>query len=147
MSPQEVARKFEVELSTVINWCKKGYIRGLSIDEQSGEYIIPSSVKRPYTQTRAKGDAIYTSIVKAVLNDYDICAELFHMESAEFEKYIGELKECGLISSYISETGIEYYCRTLKSSDFSKLRKNRVIAVLRELKPNVNVNLGINVPA
>jgi hypothetical protein len=69
------------------------------------------------------------------------------MESAEFEKYIGELKECGLISSYISETGIEYYCRTLKSSDFSKLRKNRVIAVLRELKPNVNVNLGINVPA
>ncbi len=144
MTTTEAADKLEVKENTVLDWCKKNYIRGLDTDAE-GNYIIPKSVKKPYTGSRSKGDAIYTSIVKATLKGLDVCPELYNMSCAEFEKYINQLKKAGVIDTYIdSETQIEYFCHTLSSSDFSKLSKNRIKAFFKSVKPNGNINVGIN---
>ena len=71
MTVLETAEKFHVAEETVINWCKKQWIRGVKKDDL-GEYVIPKSVKMPYAKTRSKGDAIYTSIVKATLKGLDV---------------------------------------------------------------------------
>ena len=145
MTISETANIFGVNEDTVLDWCQKNLIRGLRLND-ANEYVIPSSVKRPYTGSRSKGDAIYTSIVKAILNGFDVTASLYNLSETEFEVYVSQLKEAGIIGSYVDEeTKIEYFCRTLKSSDFSKLRKNRVKAFLKAAKPNVNISLGVNV--
>ncbi len=148
MNTFDAAYNFGVKEETVREWCRRKYIRGVKIDPQTGEYIIPDSAKRPYTQKGSpKGDAIYTSIVKAVMNEMDVCAELYNMDPAEFHGYINELISVGIIDTYnASDTGIRYYRQTLKSSEFSKLPKNKVSKFLLGLKPsNVNVNIGLNV--
>ena len=148
MTISEAACKFDVTEQTVKGWCKKNYIRGARQDPDTGDYIIPSSAKRPYTINGSpKGDGIYTSIVKAVLNDMDVCAALYDMDSAEFDKYIDQLKAFGVIDTYISaDTGIEYYCRTLESSKFSKFPKNKVRKLISEFaKAGFNVNIGVNI--
>ncbi len=157
MNISEAAVKFEVTEQTVKEWCKKKYIRGVSQDPDTGEYIIPVSAKRPYTVNGSpKGDSIYTSIVKAVIEGKDVCAELYKMDPAEFDKYIEQLKAVGVIDTYISaDTGIEYYCQTLESAAFSKLTKNKVRKYLTELmkvgiqagvQASMNVNYGVNIP-
>ena len=58
---------------------------------------------------------------------------------------IKQLTDAGVIDSYIDEeTNVEYLCKTLRSSDFAKLKKNRVIAFLKAIKPET-VNIGLNV--
>ncbi len=147
MTVKEVAIKFGVTEQTVKEWCKNHYIRGVEIEPDTGEYIIPASVKRPYTRKGTpKGDAIYTSIVKATLYGLDVCAELYNMDPAEFDKYINELKNAGVIDTYISKgTGIEYFCKTLESSNFSKLPKNKIKNDFASMKPDIKVNVGVNV--
>ncbi len=149
MSPQEVAEKFGVTTETVIGWCNKNYIRGLKKDTSTGAYVIPSSVREPYTATRSDGDAIYTSIVKATMKNFDVCAELYGLDPAQFDNYINQLMQAGVIDTYIAQdTGIIYYSQTLSSSDFAKLPKNKVkrfLGKLTENVPNVNINLGVNI--
>lgn len=148
MTISEAAIEFEVTEQTVKGWCKKKYIRGVSQDPDTGDYIIPASAKKPYTVNGSpKGDGIYTSIVKAVIDGQDVCAELYKMDPAEFDKYIDQLKEVGVIDTYISaDTGIEYYCQTLKSEEFSKFTKNKVRKFLLEFaQAGINVNFGVNV--
>ena len=145
MTIKETATIFDVKESTVKDWCNKNYIRGLQKDAD-GNYIIPKSIKRPYTRSRSKGNAIYTSIVKATLKNLDVCPELYKMNRAEFEKYIEQLKAVGVIDTYVdSETEIEYFCHTLSSSDFSKLPSNKIKAFFNSIKPDGNINVGINI--
>ena len=144
MTIQETAKKFGIKEYTVLDWCNKQLIRGLTRDE-FGSFVIPNSVKKPYTKNRSKGDAIYTSIVKATLDGFDVTASLYGLGEQEFEKYIQQLKEAEVIDSYIdNSSGVEYLCRTLKSNEFAKLPKNRIIAFLKCLKPNINTNIGVN---
>ena len=143
MTIPEVASQFDVEEKTVETWCEKQWIRGVKCID--GKYDIPASVKRPYNKRRAQGDAIYTSIIKGVLGGYDVTASLYDLSEAEFEKYIQQLKDAGVVDTYIDKnTKVEYLCRTLKSNDFSKLRKNKVKSALKELKPQIIINAGIN---
>ena len=145
MTISETAAKFRVQEKTVITWCDKNYIRGLQRNSE-GEYVIPSSVKQPYTGSRSKGDAIYTSIVKGTLNGFDVTASLYGLSENEFERYVDQLKTAGVIDSYIDEnTRIEYLCRTLKSSEFSKLNRNKIKSFLKAVKPNGNINIGVNI--
>lgn len=145
MTTKEVAEKFNVTEITVYDWCKKGYIRGLR-KAADGSYDIPKSIKQPYTQNRSKGDAIYTSIVKATMSGFDVCAAIYDINDAEFNKYIEQLKEVKVIDTYVdSNTNIEYFCQTLDSSDFSKLSKNRVKKFLSAIKPNGSINIGVNI--
>ena len=74
MNVKEAAEKFNKSEKTIVKWCEKNYIRGITIDKITKEYIIPNSAKEPYTRNRSKGDAIYTSMVKAVMGGYDICS-------------------------------------------------------------------------
>ena len=121
-------------------WCEEALIRGLTQDA-NGEYVIPSSVKEPYTSNRSKGDAIYTSIVKATMNGFDVCARLYKLEEVEFDKYVDELLSAGVIGTYVSQdTGIQYFCHTLKSSEFSKLGKNKIMRFLDTIIPDVNIS-------
>ena len=63
----------------------------------------------------------------------------------EFEGYIDDLVEAGIIAKYIAkDTGIEYYRQTLKSSEFSKLPINKIKAFLIEAKKIVSVNRCCN---
>lgn len=145
MTIQETAKKFNVKESTVMKWCKKQLIRGLTKDKY-GEFFIPSSVKRPYTKNRSKGDAIYTSIVKGTLDGYDVTAPLYGLSENEFKKYIQQLQDAKVIDSYLDESsGIEYLCRTLNSSEFAKLPKNRIKVFLKNVKPDLNLNVGMNI--
>lgn len=141
MNIKEVATKFNTTEYTVKDWCKKGYIRGLRTTED-GEYDIPASVRAPYTKNRSKGDAIYTSIVKAVLHDCDVCASLYNMDEGEFDTYINQLLEANLIGTFTAkDTGITYYCKTLRSSEFSKLPKNKILKFLHSVKPDINIGV------
>lgn len=145
MNIKEVASKFNVAESTVEGWCTKRLIRGVKQDSM-GDFVIPESVKRPYTKNRSKGDAVYTSIVKGTLKGLDVTASLYGLSDAEFEKYIRQLTDAKVIDSYIDElSGVEYLCRTLKSSEFSKLPRNKVIAFLDSVKPDIKINIGLNV--
>ena len=145
MTIKEVAAKYHFQEITVLDWCKKGYIRGLK-KSPDGSYILPISVKPPYTKCRSKGDAIYTSIVKGVINGFDVCAALYGIDEAEFNAYIDELKSIGVLDSYLdSRTGIEYYRHTLKSTEFSKLKTNKIKKHIAAIKLNINLNVGLNV--
>ena len=142
MTVEEAAKIHNVSKKTILDWCNKDYIRGLKIDEESGQYDIPKSMKRPYTRTRAKGDAIYKSIVTGTIKGYDVCAALYGVSKEEFEQYISELFEIGVITTYVSEsTDIMYYNQTLESSRFSKLPKNKIIAFVKGLKMSVDCSL------
>ena len=144
MTIKEFAQEKNVLDSTVRAWCDKHLIRGAKLDEKTGQYDIPSSAKVPYTQNRAyKGDKIYISIVRAIMNEFDVCAKLYKIHEDEFEGYIDDLVETGIIAKYIAkDTGIEYYRQTLKSSEFSKLPINKIKAFLIEAKKIVSVNLS-----
>ncbi|MCR5702451.1 MAG: helix-turn-helix domain-containing protein [Lachnospiraceae bacterium] len=108
MTIEETAEKLRVNKKTVEKWCEKKWIRGVK-KEKNGMYNIPQSVKRPYFKRRAKGDSIYTSIVKAVLEGCDTSAALYGLSDDEYEKYICQLKDAGVIDSYVdSFTGISY---------------------------------------
>ena len=90
-----------------------------------------------------KGDKIYISIVRAIMNEFDVCVQLYRIHEDEFEGYIDDLVEAGIIAKYIAkDTGIEYYRQTLKSSEFSKLPVNKIKAFLLEAKKIISVNLS-----
>lgn len=144
MNITEAAEKFNKTKETVKRWCENNYMRGVKKDNK-GEYIIPQNAREPYTaDTRSEGDAIYTSIVKATLKQLDVTVALYKMSQSEFDTYVKQLLEIGVINEFTDEeTGIVYLCKTLKSTEFSKLRKNRVKKTINELlkdvRPNINV--------
>ena len=85
MTIKEFAQEKNVLDSTVRAWCDKHLIRGAKLNEKTGQYDIPSSAKVPYTQNRAyKGDKIYISIVRAIMNEFDVCAKLYKIHEDEF---------------------------------------------------------------
>lgn len=148
MTIEEVATLTNRRKETVKGWCDKKYIRGIEKDSETGEYIIPSSFKRPYTEraTNLTGDGIYISIVKAILKDCDICAELYDLNEGEFNAYINDLLAAGIISTYEdTDTGITYFRKTLKSTEFSKLPRNKIKNFLKDIlgKGNFNMNKSL----
>lgn len=142
MDVKAVASKFSVKEKTVFGWCEKNFIRGVKMI--NGEYCIPDSVKEPYTRNRSKGTTIYTSIVKATISGYDVCAALYKISDDEFNVIINQLKKAGVIDSYRDKkTGIEYYVQTLSSSEFSKFNKNKIFNFFKKMKINININFTI----
>ncbi len=148
MTIEEVAELTRRSSETVKGWCDKKYIRGLEIDSETGEYIIPCSFKRPYTERayNLTKDGIYKSIVNGILKDCDVCAQLYNLNEGEFNAYIDDLMAAGVISTYVdTDTGITYYRKTLKSTEFSKFSKNKIINFIKSIvgKGNFNVNKSL----
>lgn len=108
MNIEEFARKLDKNTDTVRNWVDHHYIPGVRTDEE-GNYIIPNSARKPYTETRARNKAaIYKSMVKACDKGCGITAELYKISDAEFQSYIQQLLDLQYICSYV-EDGVTYY--------------------------------------
>ena len=61
MTVQEFAEKCNKRVSTVLKWLEAGFVPGVVMKD--GEYVIPQSARKPYTECRAKGGkAILKSI-------------------------------------------------------------------------------------
>ena len=129
---------------TIVNWCNKGFIRGAYFDANIDDYAVPKNYKEPYMQRgKPNGDGIYVSIVKGIVGGYDVCAELYSISESEFEEYIKELIECNIIATFTDkDTGIVYYKQTIYSSDFSKLKKNKIKKFLIDIKPEISLNIS-----
>lgn len=129
---------------TIVEWCKEGFIRGAYFDADIDDYAIPKNYKEPYMlRGKPKGDGIYISIVKGIVNGYDVCAKLYSIGESEFEEYMKELIESNIVAAFKDkDTGIVYYKQTIHSSDFSKLRKNKVRKFLVDFKPDISLNIS-----
>ncbi|MDO4732898.1 MAG: hypothetical protein Q4B50_05205 [Bacillota bacterium] len=119
MTIKEFMQRFDISReSQVLKWIAQGYIKGARLDPESGEYILPELARPPYTMARAKtADGIYKSIVRACVARRAVLPELYRISPLEFQQYIDQLLEAGIISC-VEEDGIPYYHATLKSNDF-----------------------------
>lgn len=83
---------------------------------------MPDSAKPPFTEARAKvkfPTSVFMSIVKAALKRKHVLPELYGMCQDEFDNYINQLVEAGLIQIRITD-GITYYDPTLQAEQQSK---------------------------
>lgn len=118
MTVEEFADKCGKEKATVLKWIQEDYIPGIA--KVDGEYIIPNSARRPYTENRAKnGKAILKSLVKACEKQCGICAALYNISEAAFNNYIETLEKEGYISPF-TEDDIKYFNVTVKGAEWIK---------------------------
>ncbi len=143
---QDVVSATNISRRTLVEWCRKKYIREAYFETEINDYAVPKNYKIPYTKHgNPIGDGIYTSIVKGIIAGYDVCAGLYGLSSSEFEAYIDELISAGVVATFCDkDTGIVYYRQTMKSSEFSKLKKNKVRDFFKSIKPNIAINMGVN---
>lgn len=103
---------------TVKAWIENGYIPGANLED----YYVPDSARPPFTEARAKSkcsNSVFASIVKATLKRKHVFPELYGMCQEEFDGYINQLVEAGLIIIRITD-GITYYDPTLQAEQQSK---------------------------
>lgn len=116
MTVQEFAEKCNKKVSTVLKWIESGFVPG--VVTKDGEYVIPQSARKPYTECRAKdGKAILKSIVTACNKRCGVCAALYDISDAEYQNYISTLVNEEYISSFC-EDEITYYNVTPKGADW-----------------------------
>lgn len=125
MTILEFQKRCKKNTKTILNWLEKGYIPGVKQDSETGEWIIPSHARPPYTGTRAKtAQSIYVSIVEASNKRCHVFPELYHVDPSEFNHYIDELINAGLICSRTVE-GVTYYDATLKTQEYMLTSKSK----------------------
>lgn len=91
--------------TTVENWINDKLIPNASVEND----YIPNSARIPYTKARAKkAESIYHSILKACRERKHVLPKIYKMSSEEFNQYINQLENSGLINRRI-EDGVEYY--------------------------------------
>lgn len=101
---------------TVINWIEKGYIPKADVDRN----FIPDSARVPYTKARATTtNGIYNSIVQATSKREHVMAKLYNICEDEFNGYIEELINAGLIKKRVTD-GVIYYDAPLQSVGYTK---------------------------
>lgn len=90
---------------TVVDWISKGYIPGANLEKN----YVPDSARPPYTRARAKNaGSIYMSIVDASYKRRQVFPALYRLCDEEFESYIENLVQAGLIIKRITD-GVIYY--------------------------------------
>ena len=115
MTVQGFAEKCNKRVSTVLKWLEAELVPGVVTED--GEYVIPQSARKPYTECRAKGGkAILKSIVTACEKRCGVCAALYGISEAEYQNYISTLLSEGYISPF-SEDEITYYNVTVKGAE------------------------------
>ena len=123
MTIQEFSDRNWKQISTVKKWIKKGWIPGASIEKN----YVPDSARVPYTAARAKKPkAVYASMVKACLAQQHIMPELYHISQEEFDGYVCELVNKGLLRKRITD-GIIYYDATLLAENTQLSTIERII--------------------
>lgn len=110
---------------TVKAWIENGYVPGANWDAD----YVPDSAKPPFTEARAKIKfpiSVFMSIVKATLKRKHVLPELYGMCQEEFDGYINQLVEAGLIRIRITDS-ITYYDPTLQAEQQSKSEIKQLI--------------------
>ena len=103
---------------TVKAWIENGYVPGANWDDD----YVPDSARPPFTEARAKSkcsNSVFASIVKATLKRKHVFPELYGMCQEEFDGYINQLVEAGLIIIRITDD-ITYYDPTLQAEQRGK---------------------------
>lgn len=130
MTVQEFAEKCNKRVPTVSKWLEAGFVPGVVMKD--GEYVIPQSARKPYTECRAKGGkAILKSIVTACEKRCGVCAALYGISEAEFQNYISTLLSEEYISPFC-EDEITYYNVTVKGAEWIRhsLKSGDIIAAV-----------------
>lgn len=127
MTREDFFDKFgKVSDATFNEWVKKGYLPGTVLLEDGTGWFVPDRAWPPYTKGRAKNaDAIYTSIVKGCLLRRRPIAEIYKCSQQEFDIYISELANAGLINIVV-DGGVSYYYATTKSMDYTNRSKKEL---------------------
>lgn len=125
MTIEEFAKRCNKSVKTVKKWIESGYVP--SAVKKDNDYFIPETAREPYTGTRAKtGSGILKSILIACDKRFWISHFLYGISDIEFQFYIKQLENRGLISSLFLD-GIKYYNITIKGSEYlrneNKLKK------------------------
>lgn len=125
MTISEFKNRFDLKESeaSILKWLNEGYIPGAIMNEETQAWDIPEDAWPPYTKARAKNtDSIYKSIVKACTVRRHVFANLYKISENEFQQYINQLAEIGVISVVKSKEMVHYYA-TLKSEEFLANKK------------------------
>lgn len=112
--------------STVEKWINDELIPNASIEND----YIPNSARVPYTKARAKkAESIYRSILKACRERKHVLPQIYKMSSEEFNQYINQLENAGLINKR-TEDGVEYYDISLYALKLQKEEINKIIVTI-----------------
>lgn len=112
--------------STVEKWINDELIPNASIEND----YIPNSARVPYTKARAKkAESIYCSILKACRERKHVLPKIYKMSSEEFNQYINQLENAGLINRRI-EDGVEYYDISLYALKLKEEEINKKITTI-----------------
>ncbi len=115
--------------STVEKWINDELIPNASIEND----YIPNSARIPYTKARAKkAESIYRSILKACRERKHVLPKIYKMSLEEFNQYINQLENVGLISRRI-EDGVEYYDISLYALKLKEEEINKKITTISNL--------------
>lgn len=125
-----------IKVSRVEKWIKDGLIPGADLDENH----VPDSARMPYTQARAKNaKAIYRSIVQATKQRRHVLSQIYGICPEEFESYINQLIEAGLIVRRKTD-GITYYDATPKAINADDKNLKQIIeSVASAITPRIIV--------
>lgn len=125
MKVEEFAERCHKNVKTVKNWISQNYVPGANLEDD----YVPDSAKPPFTEARAKIKfpiSVFMSIVKATLKRKHVLPELYGMCQEEFDGYINQLVEAGLIRIRITDS-ITYYDPTLQAEQQSKSEIKQLI--------------------
>lgn len=115
-----MAREGVRKRSTVMKWLDKELIPGVAYNEETEQWEFAESSRRPHTvRLKAKADAnkIRASMVYACVKRHHINAAMYHMSQSEFNAFVADLEEAGLIKIR-KEGPWVYYDSTLKSESY-----------------------------
>lgn len=115
-----MAREGVRKRSTIMAWLDKELIPGAVYNEETEQWEFAESSRRPHTvRLKAKADAnkIRASMVYACVKRHHINASMYHMSQSEFDAFVADLEEAGLIK--VRREGVwVYYDSTLKSESY-----------------------------
>lgn len=127
MTIKDYSIRCNVSEKAAKQWIQKGYVPGADLEND----YVPDSARSPYTEARVKvklSTSVFSSIMKATLKGKHVVPSLYNMCQEEFDSYINQLVEAGLISIRITD-GITYYDPTLKAEEKNK---NELKAIFKE---------------
>lgn len=132
MTINEFMKKVGVSKKKYVEkWIECDLIPGVIKDDETGEWFLPNSARRPYRskcRANASASTIRASILRACLKREHISNETYNMSEGEFLRFIEELVNADLISVRI-EDGITYYDSTIKSDTY----KNKSVKELKKI--------------
>lgn len=135
MNNNSIKRRKRVE-----KWIENGYIPNASLENN----YIPNSARLPYVEARAKNaKGIYHSIIHATMLRKHVVPELYKISEDEFETYIHNLIDSGVIRIR-TEDEVRYYDITY---DYINLKEQEIFQTVNNfLNASINtvVTLTVN---